>query len=252
MGTSQSSPGPGGGTPLVPPWADDQPDVPLPLPEPVRYSTFRRALGNFIKSSDRADLESALGHYSRKGSGGSNIAARRMGSVTRAGTALYRTLAGVGGSGSEAETSINLNALAGQPCDVAIEAIVQALSKADGDSNKIRTSMKDALAAALDGMDIFDPGRITDEVIVNTMINYLSGAVFLQIVLDGGRAWTKAETPIQIITAENALFELIKVNIDKHMAPKFSGNVRSLTNSAITSLQREVIIAVWKDWEDYS
>lgn len=29
MGTSQSSKGPGGGSPLVPPWADDQPQQPL-------------------------------------------------------------------------------------------------------------------------------------------------------------------------------------------------------------------------------
>lgn len=33
MGTSQSSKGPGGGSPLVPPWADDQPQQPLPSPQ---------------------------------------------------------------------------------------------------------------------------------------------------------------------------------------------------------------------------
>ena len=45
MGTSQSSKGPGGGSPLVPPWADDQPQQPLPSPQERRFAPFRESLG---------------------------------------------------------------------------------------------------------------------------------------------------------------------------------------------------------------
>lgn len=45
MGTSQSSTGPGGGSPLVPPWADDQPQQPLPPPQERRFAPFRESLG---------------------------------------------------------------------------------------------------------------------------------------------------------------------------------------------------------------
>ncbi len=42
MGTSQSSKGPGGGSPLVPPWADDQPQQPLPSPQERRFEVVNK------------------------------------------------------------------------------------------------------------------------------------------------------------------------------------------------------------------
>jgi hypothetical protein len=251
MGTSQSNPGPGGGTPLVPPWADDQPQTPLPLPEPARYSPFRRALGDFIRSGDNNDLRAALGHYARRGTGGSSIAARRMGGVMRSGAALYGTLAGARETGAVSESTVDLSTLAGLPCNAAIDAIAQALSPDDGDSDKIRSAMNFALVEALDGVEIFDPGHITDEIIANTMVNFLAESIFFQIVADAGRAWTKAETATQAITAENALRELIHVIVDKYMVPKLTGNIRSFTRQEMNGIQREVIQSVWKEWEAY-
>jgi len=251
MGTSQSSPGPSGGSPLVPPWADDQPQQPLPLPQPGRFKPFRQALGSFIKSGDRKKLRSALGHYARKASGGGGAASRRMGSVTRAGASLYTALISGGAFGLPGETAVGLNDLAGQPCDVAIDTITRALSSDDGDADKIRAAMNHALVEALDGVETFDPSYITDEVIVDTMIGYLAESVFFQIVMDAGRAWTKAETPTQAMAAENALREVVKVVVDKHMASKFSGNVRSFSRREIAQLERQVISEVWNEWEDY-
>lgn len=85
MGTSQSSTGPGGGSPLVPPWADDQPQQPLPPPQERRFAPFRESLGNAVSNGNRADFRKTIGHYARKASGGSSSAARRLGSVTQAG-----------------------------------------------------------------------------------------------------------------------------------------------------------------------
>lgn len=66
MGTSQSSKGPGGGSPLVPPWADDQPQQPLPSPQERRFAPFRESLGNAVSNGNRADFRKAIGHYARK------------------------------------------------------------------------------------------------------------------------------------------------------------------------------------------
>lgn len=251
LGTSQSNPGPGGGSPLVPPWADDQPQSPLPSPQSSRFQPFRRSFGEFVKTGNQSALKSALGHYARKGTGGGDTAARRLGNTTKAGAALYSALTSGIGTGA-GDLALDVGSLTGMPCEQAIDTITQALTPIGGDSDKIRIALKHALVEALDGINVFDPTSITDEVIVKTMIAYMTESIFLQVVQDAGRAWIKAETPIQQNIAENSLMELIKVEVDLHMAPMFSGNARTFTNNQIINLQRSVISAVWSEWESYS
>ena len=249
MGTSQSSTGPGGGSPLVPPWADDQPQQPLSSPQPARFMAFRQSLGRFVSSGDRGELQRAVGHYARKASGGSASAVRRMGSVTQAGGALFGTLSGA--PAGPGEPSVDLGGLAGLPCELAISAISQALTSEDGDSDKIRAAMNHALVEALDGVETFDPDSITDDVIVDTMIGYLAESIFLQMVMDSNKAWNKAETSADAMRAETELRELIKVMVDKHMAPKLTGSVRSFSRQQMVQIERQVVVDAWKEWEAY-
>lgn len=249
MGTSQSSTGPGGSSPLVPPWADDQPQQPLPPPQEKRFAPYRGSLGNAVSNGDRADFRKAIGYYARKASGGSSSAVRRLGSVTKAGGGLFGVLAGI--PATPEEPYINLGNLTDLPCEVAISTIAQALTSQDGDSEKICAAMNHALVEALDGVEIFDPQKITDDVIVNTMICYLSESIFLQMVMDSGKAWNKADTPSKAIHAETELRELIKVVVDKHMAPKLVGNIRTFSKNQMVKIERQVIIEAWKEWEAY-
>lgn len=252
MGTSQSSPGPGGSSPLVPPWADDQPQQALPEPMPARFKPFRQSIGSFVSGGDRGDLQAAVGHYARKASGGGSSAARRMGGVTKAGGSLFEALAGAGVDGAPSgEPSFDLNGLSGMPCDQAISAITQALTPTDGDGDKIRAAMNHALVEALDGVETFDLSCITDDIIVDTMIGYLAESIFLQIVMDAGKAWNKAETATQALYAESELRELIKVVVDKHMGKKMSSSVRSFSRSQMEQVERSSIMDVWKEWESY-
>jgi hypothetical protein len=249
MGTSQSSTGPGGGSPLVPPWADDQPQKPQTTPQPARFMAFRQSLGKFVSGGDRNDLKSAVGYYARKSSGGGGNAARRMGSVAQAGAGLFGALAGV--PAAPGESSVDLSSLAGLPCELAISAITQALTTEDGDSDKIRAAMNYALVEALDGVETFDPQCITDDVIIDTMIGYLTESIFLQMVMDSDKAWNKADTPAQAIRAETDLREVIKVVVDKNMAPKLVGNVRNVSRQKMVQIERQAIIDAWKEWEAY-
>ncbi|MDP2610464.1 MULTISPECIES: hypothetical protein [unclassified Oceanobacter] len=210
---------------------------------------FRQSLGRFVSGGDRNDLKSAVGHYARKSSGGGGSAARRMGSVTQAGARLFGTLAGV--PAAPGESSFDLGSLAGLPCELAISAIAQALTTEDGDSDKIRAAMNHALVEALDGVETFDPQCITDDVIVDTMIGYLAESIFLQMVMDSDKAWNKADTPAQAMRAETELRELIKVVVDKHMAPKLAGNVRNVSRQQMAQIERQAIIDAWKEWEAY-
>ena len=51
--------------------------------------------------------------------------------------------------------------------------------------------------------------------------------------------------------AETDLRELIKVVVDKHMAPKLAGDVRTFTRQQMAQIERQAIIDAWKEWEDY-
>ncbi|EHS0248340.1 hypothetical protein KUT05_004646, partial [Escherichia coli] len=184
-----------------------------------------------------------------KASGGSSNAARRLGSVTQAGAELFGALVGM--PSAPGEPSIDLGSLAGLPCEIAISTIAQALTSQDGDSEKICAAMNHALVEALDGVEIFDPQKITDGVIVDTMIGYLAESIFLQMVMDSNRAWNKADTPSKAIHAEIELRELIKVVVDKHMAPKLAGNIRSFTRNQMVKIERQAIIEAWQEWEAY-
>ncbi len=251
MGTSQSSSGPNSNSPLVPPWADDEPQKPLPTPPSARFKPFRESLGKYLKTNDQSYLISALGHYARKGTGGGTLASRRLGSVTSAGARLYGMLSSLAESKVPPDVSIDLDNLKGQPFDIAIDIITRSLITNDGDADKIRVAMNHALVEALDGVVFFDPTNITDDIIISTMINYLSEAIFLQIVNDSGKSpWKKAVTTTQFAIAENALREIIKVIVDKNMAPRLKNDTRTFTKKEIKTLQSEVIKIVWKEWEE--
>ena len=249
MGTSQSNPGPNSKSPLVPPWAEEAPMSPKSPLEPTRFKPFRRALGSYVSTGDRDKLNRALGHYARTASGGSKAVVHRMGSVTRAGGGLFGALSGL--PVDPGEKTIDINTLSGLPCEHAISAITQALATEDGDSEKIKVSMKQALIEALDGIETFDPQHITDTVIIDTMIAYLSESIFLQIINDGAKSWNKAETPRQLMDVEMELRELIKVIVDKNMAPKLKGNIRSFTRVQMIQIEQQTINNVWEEWETY-
>jgi hypothetical protein len=69
--------------------------------------------------------------------------------------------------------------------------------------------------------------------------------------MDSDKAWNKADTPVQAMRAETELRELIKVVVDKHMAPKLAGNVRTFNRQQMTQIERQAIIDAWAEWEAY-
>jgi hypothetical protein len=157
MGTSNSNPGPGNRTPLVPDWIDpDEPSLPdLPggppqpipappefepqpvepqapdgTPKPVvelpqiippnRFTAARTNLSKFASSSgnDRTSLGRGVAHYVATSAGGSRQATRRMGSSRRAGGKLLGFLNDAINRGvEEALGALHLEKLAGRPID---------------------------------------------------------------------------------------------------------------------------------------
>ena len=249
MGTSTSSRGPKNTNPLVPPWADVDGQGPGPLPEPNRFRGFRTSLGRFVSGGDPGDLHKALGKYARTATGGSGVGPRRFGAMVRAAGDLYEVLDGL--RKNSPDLPVNLRALAGLSTRDAINAIVDALVPENGDSDRIRASLNEALASCLDGEEVFDFNNITDEVLTDVMVAYAAQCVFEQVVLDSDRAFNKATTPQQAENAENALWELVQAVTEKHMRPLLENHVGGMNSAQMQTVQTEAIREVWREWEDY-
>lgn len=146
---------------------------------------------------------------------------------------------------------MDLALLNGQDTDIAIDMIVQALTPEDGDSDRVRVAMNEALSECLDGYDEFDFESITDEMLVQMMVVYVTKCVFGQVVLDSNDAFAKADTPNKVEQAEKDLYSLVESVTDKHMRPLLSGSLKSFSNVHIQNIQLAAIREVWSEWEGY-
>ena len=230
MGTSQSSVGPNGRSPLLPAWVDDS-QATTQTPDPQRLKGLRQAIGRAVRGGGRDDVRKALGHYARKASGGKHTAVQKLGKITQAGSDLF----GIFSGSQQQQYSVNLYSLNGH----------------HGDSDKIRSAMNIALSEALEGMTTFDENSITTEVIGGMMVCYLTESIFLQIAHDAGKAWKKGNDPVQIARAENDLRQLIREVVDIKLAPKFTDDVCQLTIEQMQEIQNQAILEIWEEWEEY-
>ena len=246
MGTSQSSVGPNGRSPLLRACVDNN-QATTQTPDPQRLRGLRQAIGRAVRGGGRGDVRKALGHYARKASGGKHTAVQKLGKITQAGSDLF----GIFSGGRQQQYSVNLHSLNGQPCEQVINQITELLAGHHGDSDKIRSAMNIALSEALEGMTTFDENSITTEVIGRMMVCYLTESIFLQIAHDAGKAWKKGDDPVQIARAENDLRQLIREVVDINLAPKFTDDVCQLTTEQMQDIQNQAILEIWEEWEEY-
>ena len=246
MGTSQSSVGPNGRSPLLPAWVADS-QATTQTPDPQRLKGLRQAIGRAIGGGGREDVRKALGHYARKAIGGKHTSVQRLGKITQAGAGLFEIFS----DSLQQQYSVNLNSLNGQSCDEVINQITELLAGHHGDSDKIRSAMNIALSEALEGMTTFDEHSISVEVIAKMMICYLTESIFLQIVHDAGKAWNKGGDLVQISNVENDLRQLVHEVVDITLAPKFTDDVCQLTTEQMQEIQNQVILEIWEEWENY-
>jgi hypothetical protein len=114
----QPPPGPNPGPPRVP-VPPTLPTMPAAAPS-NRYTAARNGFTRYARSggSDRASLGRAISNYVSTGSGGSRLAAQRMGASRTAGARLAGFLSGAAANGPrETLRSLNLQGLAGRPIE---------------------------------------------------------------------------------------------------------------------------------------
>jgi hypothetical protein len=111
--------------------------------------------------------------------------------------------------------------------------------------------MNSALTEALEGVDTFDPSNMTEDMIVNVMINYLTDSIFLEILQNSGNSFDYSNNPIELVSRQNDLHELIRVIVDTNLSRRIKDGIRMLNANQLTDLQRQTIVEVWQEWENY-
>lgn len=241
MGTSTSSKGPGGGVDFDPPWLDDvveaigdggvgSPDdesTPTPPSTPTgtapanRYGEARRAFGKFAKTGDAQQLRSAIGHYSRRGSGGASAAASRMRASTSAGAALFSFLNTISqGETAEARRWVdNLRATNPSIEDV-VDAIVRELAPPGGsaDEESLRDSMDQALSEIMKDDPTIDPLGMGVDDIWELMKGYLAIEAGNRLCFDLGPIFENSQLePRTAVQREREMRRFLKNEIGAHV-----------------------------------
>lgn len=236
------------GSPYVPDYADDDEDGPLPAPAALRFREFRVAFGRAV--AGQGSFGTALGHYARRATGGASTGPRRFRPAYRTGGALFALLGELraGGTG-RASAGSGLPALTGRPVGEACEAIALALAPEDGDADAIRIALQEALRAAFAGVAGFDPAHLTPARVAAVQVRFLAGVLFLDIVLDAGRAWNRAPDGESAIAAEDRLRALVRASVDDRLAPLLHGRTGLAGPAEVEASGRKAVEQVWSDWE---
>lgn len=244
MGTSSSRRGPSNRSPLVPPWADANPEKPLPPPpEGQRFRGFRTEFGKAVAGG--GTLGSALRKYSSDATGGPEVGPRRFGPAYSAGAGLAQAL--VGQPPPDAP-ELNLANLSGQPLDKAAQAIAEALAPDNADADQIRSAIQDALPEVLGTEGVFDPEAIGPDQIAALLVEFFARILFQEISAVAGDAWKKAPSVQRSTATENDLLEIVRAAMDKHLSPRLSGDFRSVSRDELQRLEQAALEDIWRAW----
>lgn len=250
MGTSSSSKGGRGKNPLVPPWADDQPDAPLPSPDPNRYRSFRRSFGEYVSDGGGRDkLEKSLGKFAHQATGGSNVGPRRLGNVISSGGAFGETLKSIA-DGNKID-GLDASQYTGKSVDQFAEAIADYVSGGSPDADAIRSAVQEAIECVLDLDAEFNPNALTDDNISLIMIEYLAQSIFQIVVNEAGDSWSRSSDIETAIKCETEILDLTREHVEQSFAAQIQNIGINLGSAAVERYMRDAAKYVWQTWERF-
>jgi hypothetical protein len=264
MGTSKSSTGAPSNVPMVPSWAPDPvppigppeasppqpvpgaaPPAGIPIAPTGRFGPARTALGSFASSGSQRDLRRGLGHYVRKGMGGSKTAARRMGATARTAGALYGALSGLAaGDANALGAGTDRASLTGRSVDEIIAAIVESVRPVDGtqDAESGRDALQGALSSEiLEQFPNADLLNLSEEERLFVVERFTAIDVFNQLALNVGKAM---QDKASSISAGLSRLREMKNYIKQAIAAQFRDIRKAggqLSSRVVASITRQAI-----------
>ena len=264
MGTSTSSKGPGSGVSLDPPWLDDvvgeiggdsavplnDGDAPAPPVAPVgnappnRYGDARRAFGKFAQIGDTQHLRKAVGHYSRRGSGGAGAAASRMRASTSAGAALFSFLSAVSQrTTAEARKWVDDLRASNPSAEDVVDAIVRELAPPGGsaDEDSLRDAMDLALSELLKDDSTIDPLSMSVDNIWELMKGHLAIEAGNRLCFDLGPIFESSQLdPRTAVLREKEMRRFLKNEIGAHI-DLLRGTVINPSRSQLNNILQDAL-----------
>jgi hypothetical protein len=280
MGTSQSSKGPLGNVPMVPPWVDDLPLDPEEAPPPQsspdelpifadpsqdpavaapttvspvapsrRFANARYNTGNFVRTGNQGSMRRGVAQYIRQGYGGVSTFNRRMSGTARTAgrlDAVFRS-----GQLADGESIRDQVLAAGGDVNIVMDAIVNAVRETDGsqDAEASRRSIRDALSDLLVRFPDADLGELSDPQREFVIERYAAMDVYSRFLLDmQSSVMKKAGDPATGLTR----LRQIKSYITEAVAAGFrEARGASPTTRSITNLTRAALAEAFRVFEEY-
>ncbi|WP_414463709.1 hypothetical protein [Hyphomicrobium sp. DY-1] len=135
---------------------------------------------------------------------------------------------------------------------MAAQEIARALSPKNADADQIAAAIQEALAETLPEVDVFDPALISPDQLIQVLVEFFSRILFQEICSVAGEAWKHSPDAPATMQTEADLLELVKVVVEKHLAPRLARGLDRLSRAEIARLERQAIDEVWREWENIS
>ncbi len=243
--------------PNGPPPNQDPGQSPSPDVAPARrFTSARRAIGNFAKTGERASLRSALGNYVKKGYGGSSTTTRRMNKSTSAAAGVFDLLSrGDATSAPDIETpSLDLGSLAGLSHSEVAERIAESIHPGDVslDDAGIREAIAEAVSSVLNENDDADVTNLPPELAEECFVRTLSFSAFSIMVADIGASVQRAAHGNATL-ANDRLKEISDFVRETYQAQyaKVKATGSRISRSTAAKIARDVTAQVMDIFESY-
>jgi hypothetical protein len=208
------------------------------IAKPQRYRGFRIALGRFVNWGLRDDARTALGRWATRSVGGGSAGARRVARAARTGGATLAGLARAGAGQAPEGNALDIRTLAGQPVEIAIDAILDAFMPSGIlDEVAARLAMEQALAQALGTADIFDPAAMDENAVRVATLAFVAELVFMQVVGDAGPSLSLAG-PVEAVRREAAIRSLVREVVNL-----IGGSVLAAAAAALSGQRMSALIS---------
>ena len=285
MGTSGSSRGPGGGTPLIPTWLNDPAAGPLPgndpptapdgvgdggqpdgspaapapdaaprpaIPAPPLTGRFQSGRKNFTSfaasgGNDRPALRRAVRDYVRTGSGGSANAVRKMGSSRQTASNALGVFRGFQRDGvADTLARLNLSELEGRSARDIFLGLTDVVCKEGGSIDE--GIVRDAwveTVAEIDDLGLTDIDNLSTDQIKEFFISFIANAVEAKLYQEVGVNGFKVADFSTIQAFEAQLESYIKGSV----RDSFSADLSDLSSMSDDKI-RGVVDTTFKDaWD---
>lgn len=232
----------------------DQPPPPPPTAPPRRFGPARTSLGRFAKTGSSDKMRRGVGHYVRRGLGGSGTATRRLGGTTRTAGALYGALSSAAaGDAAVPGGPLDPDVLAGRSVNEIMDAVIDAVRPVDGtlDAEASRGAIRDALSDLLERFPDADLLNLNEDQRFFAVERFLAFDVYMRLRLDVGEA-VKDKAP-SVATALSRLRE-VRDYVRETVGARFRAlrkAAEKLSARSVARIANRALRAAFEVFEDY-